>query len=231
MHDHSLFSPFPFHQTGHIQHGPTLLPGITAEDRAVAIVETGKVFKELLATAKELGLPPTDETLKLMYAAYEARSIHAAIERDRKTQEEQMYADVKRAPMPVRSRVGDFACSVDAKLKNEVTSIKTPNCPPKMIVSVTARPQCVAYRVEDIQITKHPAHWRVHAITCGNVDQTVQQGPLGGVAFDEHGILRNVRLRTLGTAMDFVMHVEYIGPNPEGEPFEAVTVGLEAQHA
>ncbi|HSX22271.1 MAG TPA: hypothetical protein VLE97_05800 [Gaiellaceae bacterium] len=92
---------------------------------------------------------------------------------------------------------------------------------------VVVRPQCVAYRVEDIAIHGDRSRWKVHDIMVGNRSQFVgHHGPAAGTEFGPGGILEHVKLETLQTAMDFKLVVEYVGPEPDGEVFEATVVGL-----
>jgi len=131
-----------------------------------------------------------------------------------------------RKPLPIRSRKGnDTGHFRDGRFVPGERADSDRVRPGEVRVAV-AHPQSLAYKIDSIQITGTPKHWRVHDLTIGGRSQTIHAGTLAGDAFREDGILRDLRLDTVQTAMDVAMIVEYVGPNPEGEPFEAVTVGL-----
>lgn len=48
---------------------------------------------------------------------------------------------------------------------------------------------------------------------------------INGIAFGPHGILRDIKLEPMFSGMELIVAVEYIGPNPEGMPFEASALG------
>lgn len=96
---------------------------------------------------------------------------------------------------------------------------------------VVARPQVVAYRAEDIAIHGDRSRWVVHDIIVGNRSQfAAKRGPAAGSEFGPGGILEHMKLETLQTAMDFTLVVEYVGPEVDGEVFEATVVGLSADY-
>lgn len=94
-------------------------------------------------------------------------------------------------------------------------------------VQVIAQPQWLGYRVEEIEISGDPSHWRVHDIRIGNVPQCPNslEVPIPGERFCKGGIMSNLRLEVCQTAMWFVLAVEYVGPLDEGAVFEATLVG------
>jgi hypothetical protein len=97
---------------------------------------------------------------------------------------------------------------------------------PGKITAVIARPQFCAFRPEDIAIHGDRSRWVVHDIKVGNRSQFAQKrGPVPGNEFGPKGVCEQLRLETCQTAMDLMFEVEYIGPEQEGEVFEATIVG------
>ena len=98
--------------------------------------------------------------------------------------------------------------------------------PPGRISNVTARPKALAFRPEDFAIHGDRSRWMVHDIMVGNRSQFVgKRGPALGTEFGPGGICEHLRLETCQTAMDLVMVIEYVGPEADGEVFEATIVG------
>ena len=104
------------------------------------------------------------------------------------------------------------------------------------ITEVIVRPQFLVFRPEDIAIHGVRASWSVHDIKVGNTSQFIKvsnntqslRGPVPGTEFGPGGVCASLKLETVQNAMDFVLAVEYVGPVPEGEVFEATVVGLAA---
>lgn len=93
-------------------------------------------------------------------------------------------------------------------------------------VNVNAWPQTSTFRPEDIAIHGDRSRWRVHDIKIGSVSQFAShRGPAPGSEFGPGGILEHMRLATAQAGMTIVFVIEYIGPAPEGEVFEATLVG------
>ena len=66
----------------------------------------------------------------------------------------------------------------------------------------------------------------VHDIKVGNRSQFAsKRGPAAGTEFGPGGICEHLRLKTCQTAMDLSIIVEYVGPEADGEVFEATLVG------
>lgn len=57
-----------------------------------------------------------------------------------------------------------------------------------------------------------------------------KRGPAPGTEFGPGGLLEHMKLETLQTAMDFTIVVEYVGPEANGEVFEATVVGLSTEY-
>jgi hypothetical protein len=97
--------------------------------------------------------------------------------------------------------------------------------------NVVARPQIIAFRPEDIAIHGDRSRWVVHDIVVGNRSQfAAKRGPAPGTEFGPGGILEHLRLETLQTAMDFTLMIEYVGPEADGEVFEATVVGTGVEY-
>ena len=94
-------------------------------------------------------------------------------------------------------------------------------------VAVVVRPQYGAFQPEDFAIHGDRSRWVVHDIKVGNRSQFKGRGvpPAQGTEFGPGGICEHLRLETAYSAMDLAMVVEYIGPDPDGEVFEATVVG------
>jgi len=98
---------------------------------------------------------------------------------------------------------------------------------PGDLFDVIIRPQTLAFRPEDLAIHGDRSRWVVHDIKIGNRSQFMaKRGPAPGTEFGPGGILEHLRLETCQTAMDLVLVVEYVGPEPDGEIFEGTIVGL-----
>jgi hypothetical protein len=90
---------------------------------------------------------------------------------------------------------------------------------------VTARPQRVAFRPEEISIT-NGERWTVHDYSIGNRSQFAQAGDVSGAAFDEMTLCGD----TAQTAMDVTFDVTYRGPEKDGEQFLATVTGTAAHY-
>lgn len=91
---------------------------------------------------------------------------------------------------------------------------------------VVGRPQFIMFQPEDFAIHGDRSRWIVHDIMVGNRSQFVgKRGPAHGTEFGPGGILEHMRLESVHTAMDFTLVVEYVGPEMDGEVFEATVVG------
>jgi hypothetical protein len=98
---------------------------------------------------------------------------------------------------------------------------------PGQFAEVTAIPQWLLYRVEEIEINGDPSHWRVHDIKIGYCSQSPHSilSPIPGERFRKGGIMSELRLEVCQIGMHFVLTVEYVGPLAAGEVFEATLVG------
>src|SRR4029077_15048469 len=174
--------------------------------RKTALQRTEDVLRECDRINRDLKLPPE----------FLGRVVDVYIEATREVAAEKEQADLAartlRAPMTMSSHNKD----------GQPLSIK-----PGQIQDVVERPQWLGYRVEEIEISGDPSHWRVHNIKIGNLSQSPRSFlvPIPGERFCKDGIMSNLRLDVCQTAMDFVLSVEYVGPFAEGEVFEATLVG------
>lgn len=114
----------------------------------------------------------------------------------------------------------------DAALRSTLRLYKPYRVKPGEIYEAIARPQCVGFRPDGLEINDHAERWTVLDIRIGDASQFVHAGDVPGRMFAAGGALSTMTLKTLQTAMDFVMVVRYDGPEAEGEEFKATVVGL-----
>lgn len=193
-----------------MQNNPfiTLSPNIadvSEELRERALKRTTEMLRELVKVRRTLELPV--EQLPIVIEMYGIAVIALIAEHER----EEIAKRTTRHPLTMRSENRDY---------------QPMKVVPGKITDVIARPQFLTYRPEDFAIHGDRTRWIVHDIRIGNVSQfAAKRGPAAGTEFGPGGILEHLRLETLGTAMDLVLVVEYVGPDPEGEIFEATVVG------
>jgi hypothetical protein len=178
---------------------------ISDEMREKALKRTTDVLQKLNEIRRKLEMPA--EQLPIVIETY--NKVVAAL-----------IAEVAREELAKRTKRLPFAMQSETR-----------DCQPMKIargkpVQVIGRPQMLAFRPEDIAIHGDRARWLVHDILVGGRSQFVQsRGPTPGTEFGPGGILEHLRLETLQIAMDFKLVVEYVGPEPDGEVFEATIVG------
>lgn len=178
---------------------------VPEELREKALKRTAETLRKLDEVRKNLELPVEHLPIVIETYAKTVSSLIAEIER------KDLAQRTKRLPLTMRSETHDYQPMKIA---------------PGKTFDVVARPQCVAFRPEDIAIHGVRSHWIVHDILIGSRSQfAAKRGPAPGTEFGPGGILEHMRLETLHTAMDFILVVEYIGPEPDGEVFEATVVG------
>jgi hypothetical protein len=95
---------------------------------------------------------------------------------------------------------------------------------PNERLCISARPQRIAFRPEQIEI-KNADRWIVHDFKIGNRSQFSQGGDIPGDFFDGSASLM---FETAQTAMDVTFDVTYIGPIVDGEQFVATITGTVA---
>jgi hypothetical protein len=97
---------------------------------------------------------------------------------------------------------------------------------PGQRAEIVSRPQQAALNVERILIPDAIAtDFLIHDIRIGGQAQFAQEGALPGDMFATTAVETFVSFETIQIAMDFVIEVEYVGTNPEGEVFNAVVFG------
>jgi len=174
-----------------------------AEISEKALQRVAGYLKHLDDIRRELKLPA--EQLPIVIDMYHtsARELAAEYVRDEQDKNRQ------RRPMEIMSMCGGTPWKI----------------PPGSTVPVTTRSQRT-FRVEDLSI-RNASHWRVREILVGLVHQGIgaPRSGIPGNEFGPGGVLSKLKLETLQLGMDFTLHVEYVGPNPEGEVFEATAVG------
>lgn len=200
-------------------------PEVTDEDRSFALFKTASVFRILSEACKELSIPL--DHIPVMYRAYERFEHEASSARLTKMHNARVIENLAREALPIRSCEGN-RCSkhVGATGMVEARKLLNDRCPPGAVVQVVAVAQRAAYQIDQFQILAPQEHWRVHDITIGNRSQFAQVARgINGIAFGPHGILRDIKFEPMFSGMELIVAVEYIGPNPEGMPFEASALG------
>jgi hypothetical protein len=179
------------------------LADLDEESRKKALTKTEATLKELVRVCRGSDVPVS--MLPQIIDLYTSCAREVVFERNRA----EAAARVKRMPMTITS-------------PSRIQRGK--------ITPVFARPQCSAYRVEEIEICEHPNRWMIHEIRVGDRSQFMSTPyPIRGEAFRQGGIMGDVRLDVGLTCQDFRIDVEYVGPVAEGEVFEAVIVGTAAE--
>lgn len=179
---------------------------IPAEMRDRALKQTAVVLRQIDEVRKQLELPV--DQLPIVLEIY-GKVVMA------------MFAEEERKKMAERTR------RLPLTMRSETTDYQPMKITPGKAVDVIIRPQTIAYRPEDIAIHGDRARWIVHDILIGNRSQFVnKRGPAPGTEFGPGGILEHLKLETAQTAMDIKLVVEYVGPESDGEVFEATMVGL-----
>lgn len=121
---------------------------------------------------------------------------------------------VVRTPLPIVSYVGER--SSGAMIPRAITREDG-------VVSVIARPQVCAFRVEELRID-NPELWMIHDVKIGNASQFVQPGPIPATLLSS----LDLSFQTLQTAMDLTIRAEYIGNDGAGAVFHGAAVGTSA---
>jgi len=179
------------------------LADLDEEGRIAALTKTEATLKELVRVCRGSDVPVS--MLPQVIDLYTSCAREVVFERNRA----EAAARVKRQPMTITS-------------PSRIQRGK--------ITRVIARPQCSAYRVEEIEICENPSRWMIHEIRVGDRSQFMSTPyPIRGEAFRKDGIMGDVRLDVCLTCQDFMIDVEYVGPVAEGEVFEAVAVGTVAE--
>lgn len=174
-----------------------------------ALKRTAEVLRKIDGVRRTLELPI--EQLPLVIEIYNNSVSSLIAETRRKEQAAELAMRTSRLPVTMRSETRDF---------------KPMRVPPGGPHAIYVRPQVSLFRLEDIAIHGDRAQWMVHDIKIGNRCQFGQNAtPALGTEFGPGGILEKLRLETAYSMMDIVLVVEYVGPEAEGEVFEATLVG------
>ena len=181
---------------------------VPEEMREKALKRTADVLRKIDEVRRGLELPV--EQLPIVIETYGKVIMALVAEAER----EERAKRTQRLPITMRSETRDY---------------QPMKIVPGKQVDVIVRPQVIAFRPEDIAITGDRSRWLVHDIKVGNRSQFAgKRGPAPGAEFGPGGILEHLRLETAQTAMDITLVIEYVGPEAEGEVFEATMVGLAA---
>jgi hypothetical protein len=183
----------------------TNIADISDDLRERAIKHTAETLRKFNDVRRALELPV--DHLPIVIDTY-SKVVAALIA---ETEREELAKRTQRLPMTLRSHNRDYQPMKIA---------------PGEAARVVGRAQAVQFRPEDIAIHGDRSRWMVHDIMVGNRSQFVdRRGPAAGSEFGPGGILEHLRLDVAQTAMDITIIVEYVGPEPEGEVFEATMVG------
>jgi hypothetical protein len=181
---------------------------VPEELREKALKRTANMLRKIDEVRRGLELPV--EQLPIVIETYGKVVMTLVAEAER----EERAKRTQRLPITLRSETRDYQ-------PMKVT--------PGKQVDVIVRPQVIAFRPEDLAITGDRSRWVVHDIKIGNRSQFAgKRGPAPGIEFGPGGILEHLRLETAQTAMDITIVLEYVGPEADGEVFEATMVGLAA---
>jgi hypothetical protein len=173
--------------------------------RETALQRTADMLRKIDQIRKQLEMPV--DQLPIVIEMYGKTVLALIAEEERK----KMAEHIKRLPIVMRSENRDY---------------QPMKILPAQKMDVLFRPQTIAFRPEEIAIHGDRSRWMVHDIKVGNRSQLGGHGPAPGTDFGPGGICEKLKLETCQTAMDFVLSVEYIGPEEAGEVFEATIVGL-----
>ena len=91
--------------------------------------------------------------------------------------------------------------------------------------TVASRPQISMFGPERIVISGDPDRWLIHDIKVGRRSQFSDEGTLPGAVFAPGAEDAEVRLDIVPTGGKFAITVEYVGPEPDGEPFQCTAIG------
>jgi hypothetical protein len=183
---------------------------ISDELREKALQRTAAVLRKIDEVRRNLELPV--EQLPVVIDIY-GKVVSSLIA---EAQREELAKRTQRLPITMQSE-DKYSQPVKIKPGKDIDG---------RYFNVITRPQIVAFRPEDIAIHGDRTRWVVHDIVVGNRSQfAAKRGPAPGSEFGPGGILEHLRLETLQTAMDFTLVIEYVGPEADGEVFEATVVG------
>jgi hypothetical protein len=182
---------------------------ISEEMREKALKRTATMLQKFEELRRAAGLPV--DQLPIVIDTYSKAALALIAEAER----EDVERRTRRVPLTIRSERQEGHKVHPVKIKTGEKG------------SITTRPQVLSFRPEDFSIHGDPSRWLVHDILCGNRSQFAKspQNGVPGTKFGPSGMLASMRLDTLQTAMDLVLVVEYIGPDPEGEVFEGTFIG------
>lgn len=178
---------------------------VPEEMRERALAHTAAMLRSLDEIRRSLEMPV--EQLPIVIETY-GNAVQALLAE--KTRED-LAKRTSRLPVIIRSENRD---GVPTKI------------PPGKITAVIVRPQFCTFRPEDFAIHGDRSRWVVHEIRVGNRPQFGgKRGPAPGTEFGPGGVCEHLRLETVQMSMDLALVVEYVGPEPDGEVFEATVVG------
>ena len=176
---------------------------IEARDKALKL--TADLLRKIDEVRRSLELPV--DQLPIVIETY-SQVVLALIAEEKR---EDLAKRTSRLPITMRSETRDY---------------QPMKIPRGKILDMIVRPQTIAFRLEDLAIHGDRSRWRVHDIKVGNRSQFAdKRGPAPGTEFGPGGICEHLRLETCQTAMDLTLVVEYVGPEADGEVFEATLVG------
>lgn len=124
---------------------------------------------------------------------------------------------------------------VPLTLQSETTDYKPMKVCRGKVFTILVRPGFLSFRFEDLAIHGDRTRWMVHDVKVGNRQQFLRMGgsrsgPVAGTEFGPGGICAHLELETCQASMDLALEIEYVGPEADGELFEATLVGTASEH-
>lgn len=185
-------------------HSSDVPVALSADQRAAALERTIKTLQEIDKIRRALDMPM--DQLPLVAQIHD-KIIDAMISEGTR---EEAIKNRERTPLTLGSGTHDNPLRLAPGKKH----------------IVAGRPQRRSFRPEDISIRGDRARWLVHDVLIGNQSQLeAKHGPIPGSEFGPGGVCAHMQLAIVHTAMDLELIVEYVGPDPEGEVFEATVIG------
>ena len=202
-----------------LEHSIPNIVDVHEELREKAFKRTAEMLRKLDEIRRSLELPA--EQLPIVIKMYNTMVTALIAEAER----EESAKHVKRMPITSAKHVKRMPIT----MRSENRDYEPMKIPRGGVVPVIVRPQFLAFRPEDFAIHGDRSRWMVHDIKVGNRSQFMgSHGPAAGTEFGPGGICENLKLETVQTAMDLTLDVEYVGPEPGGEVFEATIIGTAA---
>ena len=122
---------------------------------------------------------------------------------------------------------------VPVAVRSETADYQPMKVRPGKVFKLLVGARYQSFRPEDLAIHGDRARWIVHDFRIGNRRQfglSSRVGPVPGTEFGPGGSCAHLVLETCHTTMDLMIEIEYVGPEADGEVFEATLVGTATDH-